>query len=90
MSHGYIRVSCMMSHYCVTVSNIWASLKAGINQPVFTKEGYLFVESWFFTYSCVAMTHENPLCKYLLTKIPPKKGFDCILKRTGEFLEAVS
>ena len=70
MSHGYIRVLCMMSHYCVTVSNIWASLKlvAGINRPVFTKEGYIFVESWFFTHSYVAMTHENPLCKLLLTK----------------------
>ena len=34
----------MMIHYCVTVSNIWASLKlvkAGINWPVFTEEGYL-------------------------------------------------
>ena len=27
MSRGYIRVLCMMSHYCVTDSNIWASLK---------------------------------------------------------------
>ena len=62
MNHGYIRVLCIMSHYCV-VSNIWESMelvKAGINRPVFTKECYLFVESWFFTHSYVAMTYENP------------------------------
>ena len=49
MSHGYIRVSCMMSQYCV--GNIWASMelvKGGIHACVH-KEGYLFVESWFFT-----------------------------------------
>ena len=74
MSHGYIlNVLCMMSHCCVTVSNIWASLKlvkAGINQPVFTKErvfvcGKLVLK---FTHSYVAMTHENPLCMRLLTR----------------------
>lgn len=48
MSHGYIKLLCMMSHYCV--GSIWASIElvnAGI-MPVFTREGYLFVESWFF------------------------------------------
>ena len=51
MSHEYTRMLCMMRHYCVTVSNIWASMelvKTSMNQPVFTKEGNLFVESWFF------------------------------------------
>ena len=55
MSHGYIRVLCMLSHYCVTVSNIWASMElveAGINWPVFTKKAYLFVEGWLFTHLC--------------------------------------
>ena len=74
----------------MNVSELSYVVKAGINRPVFTtKEGYIFVESWFFTHSCVAMTHENPLCKHLLTKKFLKGGFDCILKRTGEFLEAV-
>ena len=47
MSHDYKSV--MHPHYCITVSNIWASMelvKAGINWPVFTEEGYLFVKSW--------------------------------------------
>ena len=59
MNHGYIRVLCITSHYCVTVSIIWESMelvKASINRSVFTKEDYLFVESWFFTQSYVAMT----------------------------------
>ena len=61
MSHGYIRVLCMMSNYCVTVSNIWVSMelvKAGINLPVFTKEGYLFVESCFFFYTLLC-SHDS-------------------------------
>ena len=49
--------------------HVHAYVKAGINRPVFTKEGYLSVESWFFTHSYVAMTHENLLCKRL-TKSP--------------------
>ena len=61
----------MMSHYCATVSNICVFMelvRTGINLPVFTKEGYLFVESWFVTHSYVAMTYENLLCKRLLTR----------------------